>query len=412
MEYTYFFFLGTNPALSATEVWSVLSNEGFAPTIVNHTAEYLVISLDKQLPDSFLPRIGGVDRIARLLGSLDHQPSPKEILDLIDPLPEKWNVGLSIIGTSLNIKAVLVDLKKLARERNSRMKFALPKSGMRLNAAQVLFNGLYREPNAEITLIKVNDPNSATSWHVLRTVAVQDIAAYEKRDTARVALDQKVGMLPPKLAQMMINIAVPHTSSKTPAILDPFCGMGTILQEGWLMSYQTVGSDVSSRMTSAAGQNLQQLHNEFEVGADTQPELMTHDARQPFPPEWEESFDAIVTEPFLGTARNTPLSPTDYDAAVTNLTALYGAALRNLHTVLKPGGIVLFLLPAYKLKGERTYTPLPDSLLDHIQELGYSRVQLVPQDIKRLYGQTDRGTLLYHRPEAIVARELTLWQKA
>lgn len=42
--------------------------------------------------------------------------------------------------------------------------------------------------------------------YIAVTLACQDIDAYTKRDTGKVR-DMEVGMMPPKLCQMMINIA-------------------------------------------------------------------------------------------------------------------------------------------------------------------------------------------------------------
>lgn len=43
--------------------------------------------------------------------------------------------------------------------------------------------------------------------YIGRTLACQDIDAYTKRDTAK-SRDMVTGMMPPKLVQMMINIAI------------------------------------------------------------------------------------------------------------------------------------------------------------------------------------------------------------
>src|SRR5438132_1608433 len=78
-----------------------------------------------------------------------------------------------------------------------------------------------------------------------QTVKVQDIAAYAQRDQARPKRYAKVGMLPPKLAQIIINLAVGRLPDNQLAsicdipageqiprphleltLLDPFCGTG------------------------------------------------------------------------------------------------------------------------------------------------------------------------------------------
>lgn len=64
----------------------------------------------------------------------------------------------------------------------------------------------------------------------MRTSFVQDIESYTARDQARPMRDARVGMLPPKLAQIIINLAL--SNNDITEVLDPFCGTGVVLQEG------------------------------------------------------------------------------------------------------------------------------------------------------------------------------------
>lgn len=63
-------------------------------------------------------------------------------------------------------------------------------------------------------------------------------------------------MLPPKLAQMMINLGrdegiIPNK------IYDPFCGLGTVLIEALNMgNTQVYGSDMSAKMCSCSEENI------------------------------------------------------------------------------------------------------------------------------------------------------------
>jgi len=64
-----------------------------------------------------------------------------------------------------------------------------------------------------------------------------------------------VGMMPPKLVQMMINIS---TTPKNSAIYDPFCGLGTTLIEAANMGYTSLfGSDISKEMVQSSQKSLE-----------------------------------------------------------------------------------------------------------------------------------------------------------
>src|SRR6185503_10002944 len=97
-----------------------------------------------------------------------------------------------------------------------------------------------------------------------QTLFVQDIEAYGARDQARPARDARVGMLPPKLAQIMLNLSAGplRASAEELArlrVLDPFCGTGVILQEALLMGYSVLGTDIDERMVDYSRRNIKWL---------------------------------------------------------------------------------------------------------------------------------------------------------
>lgn len=63
---------------------------------------------------------------------------------------------------------------------------------------------------------------------VAETVWIQDIEGYSQRDMERER-SMTVGMMPPKIAQIMINLGT--KGDKNRALWDPFCGLGTTLIE-------------------------------------------------------------------------------------------------------------------------------------------------------------------------------------
>lgn len=316
-------------------------------------------------------------------------------------------IGLSnLMSHNINLKSLGIELKKSAKAQSVKVKFITPSGNkQQLNTAQVLFNSLYKEPHAEITLLEDNDKVLIT-----RTVQIQDISRYELRDTQRPARDARVGMLPPKLAQIMLNIALSHSPQDDIAVLDPFCGSGTLLQEAWLMGVQSVGSDASSNMIEASSKNLAWLFERFSPDKSLQPELIEHDTRQPFPDHWEGTFSTIVTEPFLGSPLSSPLPESKLTEWQAPLIQLYAKTFENLYPVLNQNGAILFLFPAVKTD-HGGFAPLPSSLFDEIEKCGYSMVELAPDSLRKDLPLTDRGTYIYARPDALVAREFTLWKK-
>jgi len=255
MMSSYVFFLGSNPTLSAVELVTTLKRQGYVPQIEIAEAEYILLGLEKTLPDNFLKCLGGVNRIAKLLAKQSRLWEAEGLVDMLSPTRGKFNLGISTLNIDGDYaKRVGFEVKKLLKKEDVKVKFILPKEkGGQLNSAQVIFNKLTSPPNKELTVIGHED-----EYLLVETKQIQDIQAYEKRDTGRPVRDARVGMLPPKLAQIMLNL-VPDFVSQPPVILDPFCGLGTILQEGYLMGYEMIGSDVSERMVEASRKNIDAL---------------------------------------------------------------------------------------------------------------------------------------------------------
>lgn len=406
----YTFFLGTNAALSAGEIAAVLLRFGISFTVKNANEHFVRISSDEPLPINFIKNLGGTIRISEDISSWDHMPSAEEILESLQPLPSKWDIGIGSFGMSLNIRKVGIELKKAARKHDSKLSFIEPKSGASLlNAAQVIFNKLAPLPNAE--LIFLQDEKDTI---LVRTVAMQDITTYELRDTLRPARDARVGLLPPKLAQIMINLGLPRTPKNTTTVYDPFCGMGTILQESWLMGLESIGTDLSERMVRAAEENIAYLSQHFSVAENIKPTIFHHDATSPdFPKNIRNKNLTVVTEPFLGTPLSRPLSPTEATQFYDSVMPLYYEFFKNIKSVLQENSRLLVLLPAPRVRenGRDTFTPLPRIFLDEIGKVGYRKAQLIPKEISDISTKGTAEPLLYARPDALIARELTLWER-
>jgi len=405
----YVLFLGSHPAISASEVWGVLNRAKLAPELIAIDHRYLILNTNAPISSELFATIGGTDRIGTVLLESESSITIEQAASYLSPpLSGKMTIGISSFGLAKDFGlSFSKDLKKHVKSAGGRMNFVSPKKGMQINTAQILFNDLLTQPNAELTIIKHEETH-----YLVHTLLAQDIQAYEKRDTSKPARDARVGMLPPKLAQMMLNLATAHVEHESPLTIgDPFCGLGTLLQEGWLMGHQMIGSDVEDRMVQASEANMSHIEAEFPITHSLRPRISQHDAGDPWPAKNEGFLQAVVTEPYLGPPLSKPPSSEEALEHGAKVARLYLRTFIALRHVLAPSGIVLFLLPAIRTSEGRDFMFLPPSLLDEIEAIGYRRIQLVPKELQQEIAGTERGTLLYARPDAIVGRELTLWQR-
>ena len=299
------------------------------------------------------------------------------------------------------------------------------KSGLAKQKSMELKRSLARVGRS-VRVITSNEPeiSSATAHHnqlgekagcfeiflidreIYLSLGTQNITAYTERDQVRPARDAKVGMLPPKLAQILINLC-----GKLPEgarVLDPFCGTGVVLQEAAIMGYIPYGTDLNERMVEYSKKNLSWLFNErnqkrFKILPDLIQKkdqilnaISVGDATN-F--TWEGEIDAVAFEGYLGAPMSKPPVDIKFKTEKAKCREIAMGFLKNITPQIKSGTPVVMALPAW-LRENGKYAGL--NILDEIQEMGYNFEKF--QDLS----QSD---LLYYREGQIVAREIIVIRK-
>ncbi len=223
--------LGRQPEFGLAELESRLGAERLSQLGAN------AVRVEAEFEDIPAHLLGSIIKIARPVMTIDTTDWNKligtcrrELPAYFERFPEgKLKLGLSVYGLSISAKTLGragLELKKTIRGTGRSIR-VVPNTSPELNSAQVLHNQLTGSLGCELLFI---DDGART--HLAQTLYVQNIDDYARRDFGRPKRDAFVGMLPPKLAQTMLNLAQvrPHTR-----ILDPFCGTGVVLQEAAIM---------------------------------------------------------------------------------------------------------------------------------------------------------------------------------
>lgn len=213
-----------------------------------------------------------------------------------------------------------------------------------------------------------------------RTVTQPDV--WSERDRGKPYADRKKGLLPPKVARMMVNIALGKSIQPDLGLLyDPFCGSGTVLMEGRTLGLYVIGSDLDEAAIAGTRENIQWQNSQEPALPEVQ--LQAADVTRA---QWPQgSVQWIVTEPFLG-----KLKPGSAEVAnvFRGLQKLYWGAFRHWTSLLKPNADVVMVFPA--VQTDKTRYSLKD-LIDKLGTLGYTIVS---------------GPWSYHRPDAVTEREI------
>lgn len=383
------FILGRQASIGIAELESLYGHEVLTPA-----GNQCVVGSISASEVTF-SRIGSSVKLGTYLGVipgsrwLDVKAElPKFVLQCAEKINEgKIQLGISAYGfniTSSQLMATGLGVKKQLRKHAYSTRL-VPNKEETLNSAQVLHNNLTGERGIELLIVK-----NGHQTIVGRTVDVQDINAYAARDQGRPKRDAFVGMLPPKLAQTIINLAVGQSRPESHyIILDPFCGTGVILQEALLMGYGAYGSDLEARMIDYSRQNLEWLTT---TASTTDPMLETGDATMH---QWQHPFSTVASEVYLGHPLSSWPSSDKLAAIVGSCNLITSKFLQNIAKQIPEKTQICLAVPAWINPNDGIIRHLP--MLDHLDVLGYNRVS---------FHRVSASDLLYYRPGQLVGREL------
>lgn len=301
--------------------------------------------------------------------------------------PHKITLGISAYGfkaANRDIQKTGIVLKQKLKKSGTSLRL-IPNDFPALNTATSHHNKLGLTPN-KVEILAVRAGNGAII--IAESIGAQNITSFAARDQARPHTDAFVGMLPPKLARMMINIS----GATNGTLLDPFCGTGVVLQEALLDSFTVHGTDLSDKMVDYTTKNLAWLVGKKQpkgtIGPIAQGDAMTH--------KWQQPITAVVSETYLGQPFSAPPKPEKLTQVLGNCNHIITAFLNNIHAQLKPGTPLCLAVPAWRSKNG-AFTHLP--LINELSALGYEQVTL--KNVKN-------DELLYYRETQVVARELLI----
>jgi tRNA G10 N-methylase Trm11 len=398
----YIAILGRQPALSMAELEQIYGPDHvawFSRDTATVSAETFAIS-----------RLGGTLKAGHItieLASGDWRRASMEIVrrytDIWSEAEGKITLGISAYGFDVaprDVQKTGILLKEALKKTGTSLRL-IPNTDTQLNTATSHHNKLGLSPN-KVELLVVRGETGRII--IAESTGAQNITALAARDQVRPKRDPFVGMLPPKLAQIMINLtglAVQQrvasgraAPAKPPRLLDPFCGTGVILQEAALMGYAVYGTDLSDKMVDYTKANLTWLADSHRLSIDaTVHQADATEAR------WQPPINVVVAEAYLGQPFSAPPSPAKLEEVKKNVDRIITAFLKNIGQQLHPGTPLCLAVPAWRdTAGRITHLPF----LIQLKELGYDQ---------QPFSHVSPGSLIYYREDQVVARELLVLVK-
>lgn len=369
---SYILQLGSTPQLSFAELLAVVGSEP-----KHLTESFVTLELnDEKSPTEFIDQLGGTIKIYEGLQVFAHDVSSEDLKKaVVAVLTEiaagnKISFSLSEIGRDHLEHISETEIKHELRQAGIPSRYIeAPPGGL---SAAVL---LHRKNLVELSILHTVD-----SIHLLKSVSVQNIDAWTIRDRGKPYADRKRGMLPPKVARMMLNINAQYDKSEKRLVYDPFCGTGTVLIENMSLGFMSLGSDIDEAAVRGSRENMSWAAE--TLGAEEVPQILLADAAHAVP---TLPITAIVTEPFLG-------KPSPRPQQVANifkgLEKLYLGGFRHWRSILPEDAPITIIFPRSRV-GKIVHSMT--RLIDKLEELGYT---------------TQSEPLVYARSGAVIEREI------
>lgn len=379
---TYYCLLGNTPSLSLAEL-QVLVPQGQVRSVATQVAS--VELPHDEAAKELMNKVGGTVKILKHMAELENtQPEIVQmaVADAFIALKlPKVTFGIAELGRDHLPPLNLFKIKTLLEKAGSKVRFV---EGSRngLSAAVLL----HQEKVIEMNVLQLDQ-----ELVIGQTVAIQDIDAWSIRDREKPYADRRKGMLPPKVARMMLNLAISQSNIDQPLVYDPFCGTGTVLIEALTQGCHVVGSDLDGESVEGTKKNLDwfatlpeaaQFHHETA-------KVFQSDATHVELAQLPAQIDCLVTEPFLGKPQP---KPEQLSNMYKGLEKLYLGAFKQWARIMKDGGVVVIVFPRV-VSGKHIYGL--EGLIDKLASLGYTIAS---------------EPLLYHRPLAIVQRQVHIFK--
>lgn len=391
----YWFELWREWKISIAEIFSIL-----------HTSELIYISekiciLDEISDEdiqNFTQKCGGTIKVFIIDTTFDDSQQWKLLASVFSYLTDnhqsgKIEYGVNFFGERVpKLGHFLSSLKVKLKDAWFSSRF-LNQNFANLNSA-IIFGQKLVETGYDINIIFTKQ-----KVFVGKTIWIQNIEEYSKRDFWKKR-DMQVWMLPPKLAQMMINIA--SSGKENVKIYDPFCWLWTILIESVMMWYKDVyGTDIEAKMVQSTKNNLDFIEETFWID-NIRWGIFLHDARQidtsiVFQ---DTQIDAIVSEWYLwDVLSHQTISWEKIKSQRNKLTPLYEDFFKGLQKIQFSWTIVI-CFPFWEFRKKYFYFEEWYKILEK-----YCVVQkLIPKN--HFARESLSGSLLYKRSEQLVWREI------
>jgi len=278
----YFFILGRNPELSITEIFSYL--EKVENPVLNYfqNKNGFLVEVKKEILRGTIQNLGGTIKFGKVLcfGNFQEIENFLNTQEIYLGTKNKFNYVLWNFSNQFD--KILNYLKK--RFKSEKLKAVNKKitGSLKLQSGNFVKNLSSNLIDEEYFLFADREKN-----YFGKIEEKCDYSELELRDMEKPIRRESLA-ISPRLAKIMINLSEVKKSEK---LVDPFCGIGVVLQEALIQEIKVVGIDKDKKAIEGARQNLK-----WGKFSKDKYELLNSDSKQ----IKIQKVNVLVTEPDLG----------------------------------------------------------------------------------------------------------------
>jgi len=395
------------------EFFAVSVEEGFGASVIEDLGGTIKIGEVKARFPTLIVKEAFLERNKQAQSQIAESLASSGLVDEMDKSAEKLFFGVSVYCSEKTLRQLSGGIQRFIGstvkdelagygKKSKFMGFSKNRKFAQLSHVEVLKKNLV-ENKAEVLLCIGKEE----TW-VATTVAVHNPFEFQKRDIYKPN-QRKIFAIPPRLARIMVNLSACKPGK---ALLDPFCGVGTILQEALLEKAMVVGVDVNPWCVKAASENLEWTKREYNLEIASF-RILQGDVGRLAQKVGQETIDCVVTEPDLGPAlRQVPTGPYALKI-IQKLEPLYFTFAEAAYRVLQKDGRLVLVSPYIITRSGQSVTmPIGEKL----ENLGFRRIQpfskdMFSKDAEGLEGLIETPSLVEVDERHKICREIHIYQK-
>lgn len=315
----YFFVFGRNPELSYAELVSYTLVRKINFEKIFFERNILLAHFEKD-PNFDIQEFGGIIKLGRIQFKGDMNNF--KIFVAEDDLIESDKFTYSIIGYSVG--EVIADKFKFEKRK------AMLKRGRRqLNLQK---DDTILIPNADIEFFGYEIDENVYFGTVEQDYSYAEI---KERDMKKPIRRESLA-ISPRLAKILVNLSQVQEGD---LLLDPFCGIGGILQEALLKGVNVYGIDKDKKAIESAKKNLKWMDTKY--GLKGSYKLLAQDSRN----APNIKVGGIATEPDLGALVRSKPSNKEAQSYLKGFETSFISVLKRMAQIKRPSTKIATTMP-------------------------------------------------------------------